>query len=89
MLEGVEELEAALRSSRRVDGHAGAAEGLEVAQDRPRRDLQTARQLGRGHASTVVEQQQQLQQSSRSHPAPTFLVAAVHDRAIHDTWCHL
>ncbi len=88
LLEGVEELEAALRSSRRVDGHAGAAEGVEVAQDRPRRDLQTTRQLGRGHASAVVEQEQQLQQSSGSHPPPTSS-SPPPDRAIHDTWCHL
>lgn len=65
--ESLEELEAATRSTHRVDRDAGAGELLEVSQDRSLRNLQLGRQLSHGGTTSSLQDEKEGHQAASSH----------------------
>ena len=65
----VDQPDAAERATLGEDRHTGGAQLLDVAVDRPDRDLELARELGRGQAATALEQQQQVDEAAGTHLA--------------------
>ena len=63
----LQQLEAAAPAPGGVDGHAGAGQLVEVAQDGPFADLELAGQVAGGHATALLEQQHQGHQPSGPH----------------------
>ena len=67
----VDEADPTVRSAFRVDRDTGLGEGLDVAIDRPDRDLQLLGQLGGRHPAARLQEEQDIDQSTGSHP-PTI-----------------
>ena len=64
----VDEADAAVRSAIGVDRDAGRAQRIDVAVDRPDRDLELLGELRGGLAAARLEEQQERDESGRTHP---------------------
>src|SRR4029079_12099444 len=64
----VDEADAAGRATLGVDRDPRRTELLDVAVDRPDRHLELARQLRAGHATALLQEEQQIDQATGAHP---------------------
>jgi hypothetical protein len=67
-LVAVHQFDAAARAAGRKDRNACFAERLDVAQDRPLRDLERARQLSGRRPTAPLEHQQHVEHTRGAHP---------------------
>ena len=68
-----------MRTALGVDRDAGLGEGLDVAVDRPNRDLELLGQLGRRHPAAGLEEEQDIDEAGGAHvqSIPRFMTASV------------
>ena len=64
------------RAPNRLHRHAGGAEGLDVAVDRPYRDLEMRRELLRRQLPAHLQEEQERNEPGRPHRAGTYLTEA-------------
>ena len=66
--------ESTLRSAHGVDGHACAAEGVDVTQHRSHGDLELCRERARSHLTARLEQTQKMDESAGAHARRAYAI---------------